>query len=157
MARVPEPARPSKWRRVQWPSLTGPELFTDGERLYFSIRTSNQEETGLWASDGTASGTRRVSDRAVCPNYPTRTRSSKWAASGRLLFYASYPDCELVVSDGTAGGRGSCEPPTAMCSTESKSCSPSETISSSTQAMKSGRRTEPMPAPRDPGAFHPAK
>jgi ELWxxDGT repeat protein len=81
-----------------------PDLLTDGERLYISIRTSDPQQAGLWVSDGTAAGTRRVSDRAVCRNWGDSTPESKWTAFGGLLVYSSDPDCALAVSDGTAAG-----------------------------------------------------
>jgi ELWxxDGT repeat protein len=89
------------------PRFTLPQIFTIdhlavvGPEFYFSVRDS-PSANGLWRSDGTAAGTRRITEASV--TFSDRLEFTR--AGGAVYFLARQPSDGNVLwrSDGTAAG-----------------------------------------------------
>jgi hypothetical protein len=77
-------------RKLDLPASPFQALMSDGARLYLS-----DSHPGLWVSDGTAAGTRKISNEGP--------KDGLWTAFAGRLFYASSTG-PLYTSDGTAAG-----------------------------------------------------
>ena len=73
-------------------------MISSGGRMFFSVIATSAER-GLWVSDGTFQGTRKIG-----PSPILGVSKRAFAVVGGRLFYHHFPDGKLWVSDGTAAG-----------------------------------------------------
>lgn len=79
------------------------ELVRLGDKVYFTVKSEYAQYRGLWETDGTATGTRRVDVPALADTYPRSIR----AFDGKLLlggYDSTAGKFRYFLSNGTAAG-----------------------------------------------------